>query len=830
MRFGNFERQSAVFILIGLLLSLGWNVSAQRTIITGKVFDASTRESMPFVTLLLKNTTVGTYTDIEGNYRIETDAGSDSILISYVGYKPASKPIVAGKTQVITIFLIPETSSLQEVVVHPGENPAWRIMRKVMEHKEANDPDKMISYQYETYNKIEFDLNNIPTRMENKKVLKPIHFVFNYIDSSNVKEKPYLPAFISESVSDVTVSSSPKVRKEVIKASKLSGFKNKSISQFMGDMYQNVDIYKNTFLLFGQQFNSPITGYWNSYYKYYLIDSVWLDGHRCYQLEFKPRHHEEFAFSGNMWISDTTFALVRIEMTVPGDVNLNFVQSFSVIQDYTCVDSNHWMLAHDKLIVDFALSKKNIGMYGRKNTTYYNFTFNPFHEKRMKYIGNELAILDSADYRSNAYWDSIRPEKLNSREKNIYKMVDTFQSLHVYNHIVHGIILAATGYKTFGNFDVGPVADFISYNTIEGTRYRFGGRTSDNFSDWYELYGYMAYGSIDRATKYDLGLKTFITKKPWQQIDIYYQDDYQILGRTDNLFSAGNILTSLLAREPVSNLTRVEETRFTYDRDIFPGLELKLSLFDRIFIPLGNNTYSYVGSDGQVFQKPEINSPALQLYFNFSYHDRYIVTSMRRVDVGTVYPTFQFQYTAGFKNFLQGDYQYHKIVAGVTGVLHLNPFGDTHYYLGIGKIFGAIPYPLMELHPGNETYIYDPTAYNMMNYYEFASDHYETFHIEHHFEGYFFNKIPYLRELKWREVAVYKILYGSINPQNEQTILFPATLRALNEGPYSEADVGIENILRLIRIDALWRLSYLRPIDDEKVPHFAIMGTFQLTF
>jgi hypothetical protein len=184
-------------------------------------------------------------------------------------------------------------------------------------------------------------------------------------------------------------------------------------------------------------------------------------------------------------------------------------------------------------------------------------------------------------------------------------------------------------------------------------------------------------------------------------------------------------------------------------------------------------------------------------------------------------------YTEGLKGILQGDYQYHKIVAGLSYTLHINPFGDTRFYAEEGKIFGAVPYPLMELHPGNETYLYDENAYNMMNYYEFASDQYLSFNVEHHFEGYFLKKIPLIRKLKWREIAGYKTLYGSVNPQNEQTLLFPSTLGALNHGPYSEADVGIENILKVIRIDALWRLTYL---DRPNIARFSVMGTLQLIF
>ncbi|HSY75861.1 MAG TPA: DUF5686 family protein, partial [Bacteroidia bacterium] len=560
-------------------------IAFTQTVISGKIYDSQTREPMPFVNVMLRNTTIGASSDFEGNYKIVTNVSSDSILVSYIGYKPTAKAIKNHQTQEINIFLDPEAAALTEVTIHPGENPAWKIMRKVMDHKEHNDPSYIEAYQYEIYNKLEFDLNNISKDAEDRKVLKPVKFIFKNIDSSNVKEKPYLPVFISEAVSDYYYRNSPRFKKEVIKATKFSGFKNQSVGQFTGDMYQNVDLYKNTFLIFGQEFNSPISYNWNVFYKYYLIDSMNLDGHWCYQIQFKPKHKQEFAFSGNMWIADTSYALQRLEMTMPSDVNINFVQSFSVIQEYVEVDKKYWMQSKNKLIIDFALNKKEAGFYGRKTSLYKNFIINQPKDDKFYDITSNIAVEDSAQSRSTKYWDSIRQEPLSKNEKNIYKMVDTVQSLPIYHHAYNATVLLLTGYHTYGNFDLGPITNFYSYNTVEGSRLKFSGRTSDNFSTWYELSGYTAYGFQDMKMKYGLGFKTFITKTPWQQIELHYSDDLQILGRSDDIFGRDNILTSLLARAPVSNLTRVQETRFSYDRDIFTGLELKISYVDRIFSP-----------------------------------------------------------------------------------------------------------------------------------------------------------------------------------------------------------------------------------------------------
>ena len=816
--------------IISILLAvLPFVISAQqKTIITGKVYDATTREPLPFVNLLLKNTTVGTTTDIDGAYKLETETSSDSIMVSYIGYDMTIKPIVNHKTQTINFFLQSQSQNLGEVVVHPGENPAWRILRKMVEHKPDNDPGKLESYQFEAYNKLEFDLNNIPKKYEKKKVLKPVNFIFNYIDSSNVKEKPYLPTFITESVSDIYYRSNPSDKKEIIKATKFSGFQNPSISHYTGDMYQDIDIYKNSSLIFGQEFVSPLSNRWNGYYKYYLIDSMYINGHHCYQIQFKPKHLSEFAFYGNMWIADTTFALMRIEMTVAKDANLNYVQDFSVVQEYAYVDNKYWMLSKNKLVVEFGLSAKGLGLYGRKTTLYDNFVINkPKTEDGFYNPIKKTIVEDSANRRSLHYWDSIRQEPLSKNEKSIYAMVDTFQTLPVYHHALNTITLIATGYKTLGDFEIGPITDFYSHNPVEGDRFRFGGRTSNNFSKWYELSGYLAYGLKDRKTKYDIGYKAFITKEPWQQISVQYNDDVRVLGRSERLFSQDNILTSLLSREPMTNLTEIKETKLTYDRDIFSGLNFKFSFVNKIFIPTEGIGYSVFDGPADIDTKTSIYDPELQVNMNLSFNQKYVIYSVTRKSLGTKYPILLVRYTKGLQGIFNGDYKYQKLVAGISYVLHINPIGRTNLNVESGKIWGNVPYLEMFLPPGNETYVYDRASYNLMNYYEFVSDEYIAVTAEHHFEGLFLNRIPLMRKLKWREVATYRCLVGSVNPVNEQTVLFPANMYGLTNRPYSETGVGIENIFNIIRVDALWRLSYL---SHPNVSKFALMGSFEFTF
>ncbi|MCF8424979.1 MAG: DUF5686 and carboxypeptidase regulatory-like domain-containing protein [Bacteroidia bacterium] len=811
-----------------LVTFISINSFAQNYTISGKVFDAESKEPLPFVPVLIKGTTVGATTDFDGNYSITTSKLADSIVSSYVSYKKLVRPIKRGETQIVNMPMVLEGVNLLEVVVKAGENPAHRIIRNVIANKQYNNKRKLDAYQYETYNKVEFDLNRIPKEMREKKIFKPIKFVFDNVDSLNSGEKPSLPIFITEAISDIYYRSNPTLKKEVIRASKITGIENTSVTSVMGDMYQNINIYDNHILVFGKDFVSPISDNGLFYYKYYLEDSLFIGSTRCYQIRFKSKRPQELCFSGNMWISDSTWAVKRIEMSIPKEANINFINAANVIQEFMHIDST-WMLSKDRLIIDFALSKNQVGIYGRKTTSYKNFIINQPKDTKFYELGDKIIVEDGASKQSDNFWDSNRHDSLSLREKKIYHMIDTIKTLPIYKTWVDVLTIFVSGYKAVNNFEIGPYFNLVSYNKVEGLRVRFGGRTSSKFSKWYELNGYVAYGFSDEKFKYSLGFKTFISKKPHRQlIGMTYRSDYEILGQSQNGFSQDNLFASLFRTSPLTNLTRVDKTDAWFEREWMEGLTSKVTLSGRTITPLISNTYTYYKNDGSIASKENIRNTEVRLNVRFAYKEKYINGDFSRISLGTKWPVMQVNYAKSLQNAFRGEYDYQKVVLNLSDRVRLiSLLGYTDYTAEVGKIFGIVPYPLMELHGGNETYVYDYMSFNMMKYYEFASDQYASVGLFHHFEGLLFNKLPLIKKLKWREVVTCKALWGSVNEKNRSSLIFPQTLSALGNEPYVEVSAGVENIFKVFRIDALWRSTYHR---QKTIENFGLKFGFQLAF
>ncbi len=481
--------------------------NAQITRISGKVTDALTGEPIPFASVIFKKTSIGVNTNIDGLYTLETDTPGDSLTVQFLGYLPVTLPVKKNQTQTINFLLKANKVDLKEAVIYAGENPANIIIKKVIANRDNNNYDKLQSYSFETYNKLEFDLTNITEKFKNRKIFKPFSFIFDNIDSTTTNEKPFLPVFITESLSDRYHSNNPKDKREIIKASKVSGVENETVTQFLGDMYQNINIYDNFMDVFGKKFVSPISSIGLLYYKYYLLDSLYIGDNYCYKLKFKPRRPEDLTFTGEIFIHDSTWAVKKVNMRISNKANINFVEDCAVVKEYEFVDHTMWMLTKDLLVIEFAARDKGLGLIGRKSTSYKNFQLNKPIPREFLKGAQDIVVEEGALDKDENFWNASRHDSLSAREKKIYAMVDTIKSLPAYKTYVDIITLFVTGYKTAGIFDFGPYFTLFSFNEIEGYRFRVGGKTNYDFSKKLKLEGFVAYGTKDETFKYSFGTR-----------------------------------------------------------------------------------------------------------------------------------------------------------------------------------------------------------------------------------------------------------------------------------------------------------------------------------
>jgi len=805
-----------IFIFLTLILAT-FGSFAQKTKVRGSIIDSKTKEKIPFVNLLFEGTSIGTVSDFEGVFFLETDEKAESLLISCLGYENKTISVSYNSYNELTIEMEPQDNVLYEIVVYAGENPANILLRKVIQNKKRNNPEKLGNLKFELYNKMEFDINNFTEEYKDDRIFKNYQFIFQYADTSVETGKTYLPIFITEAISDFYYQENPRKQKEIIKATKSSGVKNESIAQFTGHMYLDVNMYQNFIDIASKPFVSPLAIQAQMVYDYYLVDSAFIKNKWCYQLTFKPKRKHEYTFTGNMWVHDTTFAIQKIEARITKDANLNYLNDVLINQEFELINDSIWFLKEDKLFMDFNLTDKTTGLFGRKTTSRRNIELNAkFNDNFFAGgIANDIVLNKDADEKDDEYWQQKRHNKLTEKELGIYNMVDTIKNMPNFKGIVNFITFITTGYFIKKNIEFGPYATLYSYNEIEGNRLYLGIRTSNDFSKKIEYSGFLAYGFKDEKLKYGAGIKYKLNHDKWQFINISYKYDMLQLSKSNELVSEDNILTTIFSQNPDVNLLMVSDFRILFKSDWFKGFSYKLEFANKIIYPSYVHPFKLTNSTETL---ENINNSGINLSARYARNEKTINSQFSRYSMGSKFPIFTFNASYSPKNVLKNEYPFFSMQFQVHHKFFLGTLGELVYTAQVGKLCGTVPYPLLRLHEGSETYIFDPYSFNLMNYYEFASDEFVSLFAEHHFQGIFFNKIPLIRKLNFREVIYAKGVMGRISTKNLNVIDYPSSLSELGK-PYYEAGVGIENIFKVFRLDAIWRLSHL---DKPKAQKFGL--------
>lgn len=810
--------------------------------ISGIVKDAHTEELIPFATLQFVGTNTGMVTDAEGHFIFDLPAiPSDSLLVRVMGYRRTV--LFVDKTlkdQTLNFEISRSDVSLKQYEVKASVNFALVLLRHIIRKKPDNNYDRLDNYKYEVYNKLELDIKNLNTvKLSRNRFTKPFSFILKNIDSTT-ENQPFLPVFLTESISDYYYQKSPKKTKEVIKASRTSGLDNESVTKFLGGMYANINVYDNYIPVFDKNFVSPIANNGALFYNYRITDTQYISNHRFIKLNFEPRRKGENVFIGEVWVQDSTYAVQKMSLSVPGDANINFVRKISMVQEYKpFADSSGWFLAKDKFIVDFWTPSpkptKTIDFIGRKTTSYNNIITNDtaatniFTEKRYP---QNIVVTDSASLRPDSFWANNRHDRLSKNEQAIYNMVDTLQKIPLFQKYSNTIRFLATGYKPFGPLEWGPYFYLFSQNRQEGFRVRLDLGTTPKFNKDLYLNGYLAYGFGDDRFKGKLSALWLLKRHPRMYVYGSFVRDldngatyYDEVG-TDNIFS-------LAIRKPnvPQKFMLIDEKRAEFFKEYYSGFSHHLSVVHKQFLPFAPlPAGNFFHSNGEGLDA--LTNMEVAVKVRYAFREEFLEGNYYRYSLGSKYPIVEFKYAVGVKGILKSNYNYQKASFTVSDDIKLPPFGSLYYNFFGGKIFGsAMPYTLLEIHPGNEIYYYNKYAFNMMNRFEFISDQYAGFNLEHTLGSGLFNYIPLVRKLKLRQFWTAKGVIGKLSESNKTLNLnagYP--FKTLESNPYIEVGTGVENIFKFIRIDFVWRLAP-KPLPDEPYEKkFGIFGSFRLQF
>lgn len=822
--------------IVSLFLFLFSIAAFAQTKVSGVVYD-SQNKPVGFANVAFLGTTEGVVTNEDGRFYLESPQTRKTLVISFVGYQTVRIELTKPVNYDMKVTL-PDGQELQEVKVFTGKtskknNPALDILRKIWERRRKNGLKMFRQYEMDKYEKVEFDMNTIDSAMMKSKLFRGMEFVFNYVDTSSVTGKTYLPIFINEALSNVYGDNVRGKVKEILKANKNSGFSsNQQILAFIKDLYAEYDIYDNYLKFFDKAFTSPLSRTGIDVYNYHLADSAYIDNKWCYNIVYYPRRKGELTFKGDFWVNDTTWAIKTISMAATKSANINWVKDIYIEQEFEVLNDSVFLLTRDYMMTDFALNKKekSKGVYGKRTTLFRNHKFDL--EKPEDFYKQEVNAYDESVYqRSDDFWAENRLEELNQDEKGIYTMLDSLQHNRKFQRLYNLVTILGSGYVQFGNFDYGPIFSTFGYNEVEGIRIRTGGRTYFGQNDPWRLQGYVAYGFRDDKFKYGLSGRWLLDKKSRlilsggnrrdvEQIGASLTTTNDVLGRSfasSALFVSGNNgkLTNInlssvaLEIEPVKNLTF--QLGFSYRT-----LESASDSF----------SLAYFTDLTQQEVKTEIKQSEMSVQLDWTPKRKTVGYGVERDIVDSPYTRLFLNYSQGFKGVMGSDFDYERFQLYFKQPLNMGGIGRLDVITEVGKTFSYVPLGLMTIVPGNQTYFIIENTFNLLDFYEFAADTYATIQLQHNFGGRIFSRIGPLRKLNWRETVGFKGVVGTISDKNRLINLPSGQTYDAPENFYWEWNAGIANIFKVFRIEFSWRGSYITPQSN----NFGIKGAFGFHF
>ena len=847
-----------LFLLLGCCIS----VSAQN--IQGVVTDSLTNEPIPYLSVFYEGKGVGSITDNDGNYKVETRKGWNKLTFSAVGYVTKVVNIIPGVTKNLNVRMRPDDIMLDEVVVKPKRekysrknNPAVELMKKVIAHKKNNKLSENDYYQYNKYQKITMSLNDVTPEMLEKGMYKKMPFLKDQIELCEETNKFILPISVDETASQKIYRKHPKSEKTIIKGMSSTGVNElfatgDMLSTVLKDVFTDVNIYDNDIRLLQYPFISPISSSDAiSFYKFYIMDTTFVDKDKCFHLTFVPNNSQDFGFTGHLYVlADSSYTVKKCTMNLPKKSGVNFVDNLDIIQEFEQLPNGEWVLKTDDMIVEMTLMKIMQGFQIRRITRYSDYAFDELPQQLFKRKGAEIKEAD-AMMRGDDFWNQYRPVPLTQTESSMDMLVKRLEQMPGFKYVI--FVLKAfienfveTGTKEHpSKVDIGPVNTMISNNYIDGLRLRMSAQTTANLNPHLFLKGYYAYGFKDHRSKYMGEVEYSFNKKeylprefPKNSITFSYQ--YDVMSPTDKFLKTDkdNVFVSFKT-STVDQMSYVRNIALKYENETQFGLKTTVEVKHSTDEPTGG--LAYITNDDQKTLVPEIQTMEASLAFRYAPGETFVNTKQRRIPVSFDAPVFTLSHTTGFKGVLGGEYNFNLTEVGLYKRFWFSSWGKIDMFVKGGAQWNKVPFPLLIMPAANLSYILQRETFNLINNMEFLNDRYASLDVSWDLNGKIFNRIPLLKKLKWREAIGFKMLYGHLtdknnpmkHPGDSELFLFPTrdgrpTSFVMDpKTPYMECSVGIHNIFKILHIDYVRRLNYLDHPDANKWGvRFMVMMTF----
>ena len=800
--------------------------------IVGYVRDAVSREPVPMVTVSIPDTEMGVTGNEMGGFTVDLDVETAVLRFTAVGYHPQDVVINPGQA-VLVVDMQPASVELSELEVNQGKeryskknNPAVELVERLRRHMRDTDPLQADYYDFEKYQRILYGFNDIDEMADRYKLSRRFAFLHEYADTSLVTGKRVLPVSVREQVSHEYYQNNSRKRKEVVTALRSGGIDESmdqnGMKQYLEDMFREVDIFQNDIALLDNRFVSPLSVIGPDFYRYYLTDTVLMAGCRCVELSFVPRTPEAFGFTGRLYVAldDSACFVTKVLLNVPHKINLNYVQRLSIEQDFERSDRGLRLKTRDEVEAEFRLISAAPGLFARRETRYRGHRFEPPADMGVFELKGETTVAADAEYMPDEFWTGTRPHAVRSDANSVARMLARLRESKGFYWLEKVIVAFLRGYVPTGNpsrFDVGPINTVISGNPLEGVRLRLGGVTTVELNRHWFARAYAAYGFRDRRWKYMGQLEYSFTEKknldqefPIHSLRLMHRYDVDHLGLHFTYTNPDNMFL-VLKRQRDDKTAYLRRTELEWKRE-WPN-HFSLALTAEHLVHESSRFIAFELPDGTELRR--YSQAGFRATIRFAPGEKFYQARSYRIPINMDAPIVTISHTWHPKGWMGSRYELNKTELGVQKRFWFSAFGYTDVIIKGAKVWGKAAYPDLLLPNANLSYSIQPESYALMDAMEFVNDQYVSWDVTYWANGALLNRVPLVKYLKLREVFTFRGIWGSLSARNNpakagDVFQFPGTAlcQPMGSKPYMEIGVGLDNILTIIRLDYVWRLTY----------------------
>lgn len=829
------------FVLLLLIFSLA--IDAQT--IRGVVVDEETGDSIPHPGLQYKKGKVVVSGGSDGSFSIPR-LNDEYLTVSAVGYKTLQILIGPNTPARMRITLKPDTKRLKEVTVRGKKgkysrknNPAVELMKRVIAAKKRNDLENHDYYRYDKYQKLTLAVNDITPAEVEKEKGKNRQWLVNQIEFCPYNNKLILPLSVDETVTQHIYRKDPKKEKTIVLGQRATGVNDliqtgEMLNTVLKDVFTDVDLYDDQIRLLQYPFTSPIGKDAIAFYRFYIVDTVYVDRDECYHLEFTPNNQQDFGFRGELWVlTDSTLHVKKCRLSLPRKSDVNFTDNLSVTQEFTKLPNGEWVLTTDDMYVEMSVVDFLTKAVVIRTTRMTDYAFDPIPDKAFK--GKAKVKYDpSSRMRGDDFWADNRTVELTGSERGMGTFIDNLTKTKGFKYLLFGMKVlienyVETGGKTHPSLvDIGPINTMVSTNFIDGMRTRLSAQTTANLNPHLFVSGYYARGWDSRKDYYKGQVTYSFNKKeymPWEfpKRTLTFTSTYDVCSPSDKFMPTDkdNVFTSFKWTDVDKMMFyNRQELAFEYEQDWGFKTTVRLKTEENeacgklYFTPL-----SLYDAETPAIEHGKIRTTEASIELRYAPGETYVNTKQRRLKINYDPPVFTLSHTVGVKGVLGGDYNYNFTEASVYKRFWLNSWGKLDVTLKGGIQWNKVPFPLLIMPAANLSYIVEDETFNMINNMEFLNDRYASLDVSWDLNGKIFNRIPLIKKLKWREWLGVKVLWGTLTDKNNPTLAANAgdpLLMQFPEGsyvmdphrPYIELIAGIHNIFKIFHVQFVHRLNY----------------------